>query len=84
MARAPSTAVAKWGNATAVRIPQSVMQKANLREGDAVHFEVRSPGIIVLRGARRNRTLQQLVGGITPQNRHGETDWGKPRGHEVW
>lgn len=81
---APSTAVAKWGNAPAIRIPKSVMQKANLHEGDAVDFEVEAPGIIVVRAARVQSTLEDLVAGITPHNRHGETDWGKPRGNEVW
>ncbi len=28
--------------------------------------------------------LQDLVGQITPENRHEETDWGKPKGKEVW
>ena len=36
MATPSGTTVAKWGNAPAIRIPKSVMQKANLREGDAV------------------------------------------------
>ncbi len=28
--------------------------------------------------------LQRLVDKITPENRHKEVDWGKPRGKEVW
>jgi antitoxin MazE len=79
-----STEVAKWGNATAIRIPKSIMQKANLHEGDAVDFEVKAPGVIVVRASRIQATLEDLVAGITPKNRHGETDWGKPRGNEVW
>jgi antitoxin MazE len=79
-----STEVAKWGNATAIRIPKSIMQKANLHEGDAVDFEVKAPGVIVVRASRIHATLEDLVAGITPKNRHGETDWGKPRGNEVW
>jgi antitoxin MazE len=78
------TAVAEWGNARAIRIPKSVLQKANLREGDAVVFEVKKPGIIVVRAVRTQPALEDLVAGITPQNRHGETGWGKPRGNEVW
>lgn len=84
MALAARTAVARWGNAPAIRIPKSVMQKANLHEGDAVDFEVEGPGIIVVRAARIRPTLGDLVSAITPQNRHHETDWGKPRGNEVW
>ncbi len=84
MASRPGTSVAKWGNAPAIRIPKSVMQKANLHEGDAVDFEVKAPGVIVVRVARSRPALEDLVAGITPKNRHGETDWGKPRGNEAW
>ena len=84
MATTAGTAVAKWGNALAVRIPKSVMQKANLREGDAVDFEVERPGVIIVRAALVQRTLEDLVAGITAQNRHRETDWRKARGNEVW
>jgi len=84
MTRATSTAVAKWGNAPAIRIPKSLMQKADLHEGDAVDLEVEGPGVIVVRAARIRPTLEDLVAGITPQNRHGETDWGRAKGNEVW
>jgi antitoxin MazE len=84
MAPTIGTAVAKWGNAPAIRIPKSVMQKANLHEGDAIDFEVERPGVIIVRAARGQRTLEDLVGGITAQNRHQETDWGKSKGNEVW
>ena len=84
MPRSRSTAVAKWGNAPAIRIPKSILEKANLREGDAVDFEVEAPGIIIVRAARVQSTLEDLVARITPENRHDETDWGKPIGSEVW
>jgi antitoxin MazE len=84
MARARSTAVAKWGNAPAIRIPKSVMQKANLHAGDTVDFEVEAPGVIVVRAARIQPTLEDLVAGITPKNRHAETDWGRQTGNELW
>jgi antitoxin MazE len=28
--------------------------------------------------------LEQLVAGITPENRHRELEWGPPVGNEVW
>jgi len=28
--------------------------------------------------------FRELVNQITPENRHKETDWGKPKGREVW
>lgn len=78
------TAVARWGNAPAIRIPKAVMEKAGLQEGDAVNFEVEGPGIIVLRAARVQPTLDDLLARVTPENRHPETEWGHPRGNEVW
>ncbi len=78
------TAVAKWGNSTGVRIPRKVAEQANLREGDQVSVEVEGPGVIVVRAVKKEVTLDSLVSQITPKNRHGETDWGSPQGHEVW
>jgi antitoxin MazE len=37
-----------------------------------------------LRPARRKYELSDLVARITPQNRHRETDWGRPQGEESW
>jgi antitoxin MazE len=79
-----NTAVAKWGNAHAIRIPKSIVEKAKLQEGDPVDFEVKAPGVIIVRSARITPSLEDLVSAITPRNRHRETDWGKPKGNEVW
>jgi antitoxin MazE len=29
-------------------------------------------------------TIEELVAGITDENRHEETDWGPPVGNELW
>ena len=29
-------------------------------------------------------TGEELLAGVTPDNLHGETDWGKAQGKEVW
>jgi len=77
--------LARWGNSTGIRIPKEIVERANLREGDAVHFEVEGPGVLVIRALHNAEpTLEQLVSQVTPKNRHDETDWGKPRGNEVW
>jgi antitoxin component of MazEF toxin-antitoxin module len=31
-----------------------------------------------------SQRLEQLLDRVTPENRHEETDWGEPRGKEVW
>ena len=76
--------VAKWGNSLAVRIPQTILREAGLTEGDHVSVDVAGDGSIELRSSKPKYSLDELVQGITPSNRHAETDWGPPAGREVW
>lgn len=77
------TRVSKWGNSLGARIPKAYAQELGLSEGATV--EVKVPGRkLVLAPARPQYALDQLVGRITPKNRHGETDWGAPVGKETW
>src|ERR1019366_8290363 len=73
----------KWGNSQAIRIPKTILEQANLRGGEEV--EIRGgKGYIWLEAVRRRPTLEALVKKVTRENRHGEQDWGKPVGSEVW
>jgi antitoxin MazE len=78
------TVVSKWGNSLAVRIPRAVAKEARLSEGDSLAMDLTSDGSIVLQSTRRKYELKDLVSQITPENRHSETDWGKPQGKESW
>ena len=78
-----STQIARWGNSLGLRLPKSVALEARVDEGDTVDVSVKN-GTIVIRPGRRTYSLDQLVAGITPRNRHGGTDWGTPVGHEPW
>jgi antitoxin MazE len=78
------TQVAKWGNSLAVRIPQAIVRDARLAEGDRLSLDLAGDGSIVLRSRYRKYSLDQLVAGIKPKNRHNETDWGVPQGQESW
>ena len=80
---AATTQIAKWGNSLGLRLPKSVAQEAGVGEGDTVDVSVRN-GAIVIRPTRRTYSLRRLVAKITPRNRHGESDWGAPVGHETW
>jgi antitoxin MazE len=75
--------VVKWGNSHAVRLSKVVLEKAEMRDGDKLEIHVEK-GRIALEPARPKMTLRNLVARITPQNLHGEQDWGKPVGREVW
>jgi len=78
------TKVQKWGNSLAVRIPRSVVQDTHLSSGNSVDVAVQD-GQIVIAPARRPRfRLDELLKGITPQNRHLESDSGIAVGREAW
>jgi antitoxin MazE len=80
---ATSTQIAKWGNSLGLRLPKSVAIEAQLDEGDTVDVSVKN-GTILVRPARRTYSLDALVAKITARNRHRESDWGTPVGHEPW
>ncbi|MBM3598063.1 MAG: AbrB/MazE/SpoVT family DNA-binding domain-containing protein [Alphaproteobacteria bacterium] len=77
------TQLAKWGNSLAVRIPSAFAEEINAREGSEVEVSV-SRGRLVIAPVHRRYVLKDLVRGITQDNVHGETGWGKRRGREVW
>src|ERR1039458_8129641 len=65
--------LSKWGNSLAVRIPRAIVKEAWLAEGDWLSLDLAGNGSIVLRSRDREYSLGQLVAGIKPHNRHGET-----------
>jgi antitoxin MazE len=84
MNAASKTRLAKWGNSLAVRLPREIVEAARLEEGDPLSLSVGKDGAVALRPARRKYRLEDLVSRIEPKNRHGEIDWGKPVGKELW
>jgi antitoxin MazE len=78
-----STQIARWGNSLGLRLPKAVAFEARVKEGDTVEVSVYD-GAIVVRAARPSYSLKELVGKITPRNRHSETDWGEASGREQW
>ena len=77
------TQIARWGNSLGLRLPKSVALEAKVDEGDTVDVSVKN-GAIVIRPSRPTYSLDQLVARITSKNRHDESDWGPPVGHETW
>jgi antitoxin MazE len=76
--------IRKWGNSAAVRLPAGALERAGLSIDDPV--EVREEeGRIVIEPVKSVRVnLDELIAGITEENRHEETDWGAPQGREFW
>jgi len=75
--------ISKWGNSLGVRIPKAFVEELAIAAGDEVELTLRD-GRIVLTKVGREYRLEELVEGITHANRPHETDWGRPKGREVW
>jgi antitoxin MazE len=78
----------KWGNSLALRVPKAFAEEIGAVIGKGANMEVRDGKLVVeiAKPTRRRRryTLERLVVGISPDNRHRELEWGPPVGNEVW
>jgi antitoxin MazE len=75
--------VSQWGNSLAIRIPASFSREVRIEAGDAVELQV-ADGHLVITPVRTVYTLDELLDGITDENRHDESEWGAPVGGEAW
>ncbi len=76
--------VQKWGNSLAVRIPKAFAKEVGLAPDTLVNLTLSEGKLVVAPVPKPAYTLEELLEGITPENLHGETDWGPPVGKEIW
>ena len=74
--------VKKWGNSASVRIPSSVMTAAKVKLEQVVEIREERGRIVIEPVRVPTYDLDTLLAGITDENRHGETDFGRPVGKE--
>ncbi len=78
------TAIQRWGNSLAVRIPRAFAAETHIRDGSEVELSLKG-GALIVRPVRRSRlALNDLLKKVTPTNRHEEVSTGDPVGQEVW
>lgn len=75
--------IQKWGNSLAVRIPKAFAESLNLETGTMAELSMHD-GQIVIAPISNPYTLDELLAGITEDNKHGEISTGLPIGNEVW
>ena len=77
--------IQKWGNSMALRIPKIILQELGLMEYREVELHVVDGELRVRPSAPPNSyTLEELVNGISPDNRHELVELDEPRGKEIW
>jgi antitoxin MazE len=78
------TRVQKWGNSLALRIPKSFAIEAGLDQDAEVDVALVEGKLIVTPLFTPTFTLEQLLAGITDDNRHAELNTGPAIGNEAW
>jgi antitoxin MazE len=76
--------VAKWGNSLAIRIPQHLAREIGLSDGAEVEIVAIDGNLTIKPRRQKQYSLEELIAGITPTNRHGEINTGRSVGEEVW
>ncbi len=79
-----TTKVKKWGNSLGIRIPSAVAKDLGLSDNSSVQLISNGSSATIKPLTYKGKTLEELLEGITPENIHGEVDWGEPVGKEVW
>ena len=75
--------IRKWGNSPALRLPMSALKEAELSLDQKVNLVVTHGRIVIELSDKIEYDLNDLLGGITVQNSHGEVSFGKPVGKEA-
>jgi antitoxin MazE len=77
------TKVSQWGNSLAIRLPQALVAELAIARGVDVELHIENGGFRVkVPSMPKKFTLEELLAGVTPDNLHSETDWGKAQGKE--
>ncbi len=76
--------IKKWGNSPALRLNTSIMKSAQLELNQEVSIQVARGRIVLEPVSNREYNLNELISGITPENSHGEINYGATVGNEVW
>ncbi len=78
------TRVQRRGNSLAVRIPKALAEETGLQPGDEIEITLQAGQIILTPKQVKTYTLDELLEGVTPENRPGEWDTGPTVGRESW
>jgi antitoxin MazE len=75
--------VQKWGNSQGLRLPKQALKDADIAVGDNVEI-VAGKGQIIIKRAKRQFKLAELVARMPPDYKPREESFGKPVGKEEW
>ena len=79
-----TTRIQKWGNSYGLRIPKSIMEELAIQPDTRLDIQEENGRIVITPIRDKKLTLDDLLTQITPDNLHGEVDWGETAGKEAW
>lgn len=75
--------IGRSGKGASIRVPASIMSAARLEIGQEVDVQVVDGVVVIGSPGYRRYDLDELVDGITPENRHDAVDFGNAVGREA-
>ena len=78
------TAVQRWGNSLALRIPRTYAAETKISEGTEVELTLKSGALVVRPVVRKRHALPDLLKRVSAANRHESIVTGQAVGKEVW
>jgi len=76
--------VQKWGNSLALRIPKPLAKDAEVTEGTVLNLAVSEGKVVATLVEQKKLSLSELLAKVNKKNLHGEVDFGRPQGREIW
>ncbi|MFI5271008.1 MAG: AbrB/MazE/SpoVT family DNA-binding domain-containing protein [Candidatus Saccharimonadales bacterium] len=74
----------KWGNSAGVRLPKKIIKAARLKLDQQLVVSLSGQSIVLTPVQPEDDfTLEKMLEGVTPENVHGEIDWGPDVGAEI-
>ena len=77
------SAIRKWGNSPALRLPLTVLQVAEFSLEQKVSVSAEKGKLTIEAITRDDYSLIELIDGITPENSPELVDFGVPVGREI-
>ncbi len=78
------TRVQKWGKSLGVRIPKAFAEEAGLHANGDVDISIVAGTLVVQPIEPNTADLDELLRGVTDENRPGEWNTGPMIGKELW
>ncbi len=78
------TAVQRWGNSLALRIPRAYAAETRISEGSEVELTLKSGTLVIRPVVRKRHALADLLKRVSAANRHESVQTGPAVGKEVW